>query len=221
MQATIKSLIEKVRTALDEILPEDQADGFTVNADAELRQAIETAIMQISKEASPDMLEPKVLEGDLTPAQVKNDDGTGYIVLPPDFLRLMELKLMSWSSSVWELMDPTSDEAKRQASRWGRGTPQKPKAMESQDRGGNKILKYWTAGRFVNNDAREIKPIYDHRIETFAYIATPQLSSDGSVIDCNLKDECLRNIIYRAAGIYLESKKEGELADRFYQLSKN
>jgi len=220
MQATIQSLIEKVRIALDEILPEDEADGFTANADTEIAQALQTAIMQLSKEASPDMLEPKVLKGDLTPAQVKNDDGTGYIILPPDFLRLMELKLTSWSSSVWELMDPTSDEARRQASRWGRGTPQKPKAMESQDRAGNKILRYWTAGRFANNDGREVKAIYDHRIETFAYIGTPELSSDGSVIDCNLKDEAERSIIYRAAGIYLESKKEAELADRMYALSR-
>lgn len=219
MDVILSDLVAKVRIALDEI-GTDVDDDFFKDADTEIQQAIEYAVLQLCKELPEGMLEPTSLSGDLTAAQVKDTDGSGYIVLPPDYLRLVEFRLWSWSGSVREVLDPTSDEAKRQSNRWSRGTPQKPRALESTDKAGNKILRYWTAGMFATNDTKPPKVFYDHRVELLTYVPRATVSSDGKVLSCPLKDETLQDIVYRAAGIFLEGKKEGALADRFYALSK-
>lgn len=220
MEAAVSDLIGKVRIAIDEIA-KDVDDDFTSDADNEIRQALGCALIQMCGDLPDNRLLPKTLSSEtLTQAQVKRTDGTGYLVLPLDYLKLIEFKLESWPISVRDLLDPTSDEAKRQASRWGRGTPQKPCVMESTDNCGNKILRYWTAGKFANNDTGSPKSFYNHGIELFVYVPRPTTSIDGSVMTAPIRDEALQNVIYRASGIFLEGKKENELADRMYALSK-
>ena len=47
----------------------------------------------------------------------------------------------------------------------------------------------------------------------------PVASEKGNKITCALRKETKKNIIYRAASIFLEGKKEDGLSDRFKQLS--
>ena len=114
-----------------------------------------------------------------------------------------------------------------QASTWSRGTPEKPKAMLTTDANGNRVLMYWTAGRYTQPNS-QTNNVYNHTIETFYYIPTAEIvdvtPSDGTAAVQTLKvaltDSAENNLVYRAAALFLEGKKEKDLSERMRQLSK-
>lgn len=118
-----------------------------------------------------------------------------------------------------------------QASRWTRGTPQKPKGMiTTSPITGKRVLMYWTAGRYDANHA-PVRAVYDHEVELFTYIPYQKLEDvfstdtghENEVTDqkiiLSLTDECKKYLIYRAISIFLVSKKESDLAEKYNQLS--
>lgn len=228
MKEAVSDLIKKVRIAIDEITKGNN-DDFVTDADTEIQNAIETSANQILLEAPVGFLKPVPVSvgnnNDYDAAQTKYTDGHGSVVVPDDFLKIFEFRLNSWQSSIRELMNPGSQEVKMQASPWSHGTPQKPKAMMTTDSNGNRILMYWTAGEHQDNGA--VGEVYDHTIDTFTYLPKASIinvtGSDGTTIvptlDAALIDAAEKNIVYRAAGIFLEGKKEKDLADRLYQLA--
>lgn len=161
--------------------------------------------------------------------QTQYTDGHGSLVIPDDWLRLVELRLKSWSSSLVALMDPGSKEAQMQASRWTRGTPQKPKGMITvSPTTGKRVLMYWTAGRYSANHDMPTNKVYDHEVELFTYLPYQKvkdvLEKDGKTVTDQkiilaLTDECKKYLIYRAISIFLISKKESELGEKYNQLS--
>lgn len=90
---------------------------------------------------------------------------------------------------------------------------------------------YWTAGRYDSNHAEETGKVYDHEVELFTYIPyqkvedvfSTEAGKEKEVIDQKivlaLVDECRKYLIYRAISIFLVSKKESELAEKYNQLS--
>ena len=114
---------------------------------------------------------------------------------------MVNVRLNSWAGPVSELIERDSDEHKRQRSPWSRGTAEKPRAMLDFNASGALVMACWPSGtKLILN-----------------YI--PRASATASTITCALKDECLRLVIYRAASIFFEGKKEGEVAEKFRNLS--
>lgn len=242
MKISIAEAIKEVRIVLDDIAKEADED-FAADEDMEIEAALKRAARDIIDEAPAEYLIPVFIGGsnpDPTPSQVKNADGTGYVVLPADFHRLLNFKLYSWQQAVWDVLNPASDEAKMQASRWTRGTPNKPKAMLDHDNAGALILRYWTAGEYTSPAASAAAGGKNHDIEYLNYIpgvqiaeeadeatAEPTLAENGEaeaakwVLTIPLRDDVgLQNkIIYRAAGLFLVGKKETEYANTFFKLS--
>jgi hypothetical protein len=231
MQKALDDIIKEVRIAIDEIA-KDNDDDFMQDQDTEIRYAILAAANQVLLEAPAGFLRPEPVtvgaNNDYDAAQTQFTDGHGSVVLPDNFLKLFEFKLISWQSSVRELMDPGSQEAKMQASTWSRGTPQKPKAMLTTDANGNRVLMYWTAGRYTQPPSSATNNVFNHTIEAFYYIPTAEIvdvtPSDGTAAVQTLKvaltDSAENNLIYRAAALFLEGKKEKDLSERMRQLSK-
>lgn len=221
MDLKINEAIKDVRIVLDDILKVSD-DDFEADKDMEIEAALKRACRELLMEVSAEYLQPTVIrdvEGstDPTPSQVKNTDGTGYVVLPTDYMRLVAFKLWSWAGVVRETIDPLSDEARQQVSRWTRGTPQKPKAMADVDQNGNKILRYWTAGMYNSPTASALDTVYNHKIEYLSYVAEPQPTE--KTITVALKENMRDKIIYRAAGLFLVGKKETDYASTFFKLS--
>ncbi len=214
MKASIDDIVSKVRTAIDDIT-RDADEEFTKDADTEIKQAVVLAAMRVSKAAPLDMLEPVTAAGMV---QTENKDGSGNIVVPKDYLCLVELRLKSWGRSIYTLMDSGSNEAAMQISMWSRGTAQKPKAMLAHDSLGRRIIRYWSAGRKTQRqkDGR-LKQVYDHAIDTFAYEPVPSINGDE--LKAGVTEECMSHIIYMAAGIFLTGKKEDGLAAKCFQLA--
>lgn len=205
-------IIGKIRTAIDDIAP-SVTDSFTDDTNTELWQATWHAVQVLLLELPLDMLEPSAME-DLSATE--NDDGSGSIDLSDDFLRFVSLQLRTWLRPVTELMEPGSNEALSQTSKWSRGTPEKPRAMIDYDDDGNQILRYWTAGK--------VNGTYDHTISILNYIPMAEQVStqqEGQVtpavpyITCVLKDTAEPLVINRAAAIFFEGKKEPETAEKF------
>lgn len=238
MDLKIDDAIKDVRTVLDDITKDGDND-FEADKDMEIEAALKRACRELLMEVPAEYLQPTVIrdvEGstDPTPSQVKNTDGTGYVVLPSNYMRLVAFKLWSWAGVVRETIDPLSDEARQQVSRWTRGTPQKPKAMADVDQNGNKILRYWTAGMYNSPTASALDTVYNHKIEYLSYVAEPELNAaateplpaentgesvNAATIKVGLKETMRDKIIYRAAGLYLVGKKETDYASTFFKLS--
>lgn len=239
MEVLMSDLVKEMRVAMDEVIHDEVNDIITDDSDTEMKQAIETAAQQILLQATAQMILPKRVEVSLNESgkqdydaiQTQFTDGHGCLTIPDDWLRLVTLKLKSWSSSLTSLMDPDSKEAQMQASRWTRGTPQKPKGMiTTSPITGKRVLMYWTAGRYDANHA-PVKAVYDHEVELFTYIPYQKLENvystdtghENEVTDqkiiLSLTDECKKYLIYRAVSIFLVSKKEAELAEKYNQLS--
>ena len=215
MQATLTDLLPKLRIALDEQLGTDVDSDFVTNWDAELKQALLYASIQLSEELPTEYLLPTSITNSSVSVNDLKSDGTGYIVLPTDYMRLLRFKLRSWSRPVCEITDPVSQLGKMQGNRWTRGTPQKPVCMYGVSTDGFKTLEYYTAGRY-SADANTSG--FDNYVDYLEYIAKPTMT--GTTLSNSLKDECEPMVIYRAAGIVMDGKQNAALADRFYALSR-
>lgn len=205
MEIDIDSMIGKVRTAIDDILPEVE-DDFTADTDAEIAQALRHAVNSLLGEVPPGMIEPTgitLTSGNYT-RWTREQDGSGYIVLPTDFLRFVSMKMKDWLGSVSDLIERGSDEEEMQRTPWGRGSNTKPRAMLDHDTDEKRIVRYWPGST-------------SNELELLLYV--PQFSEKDGKITCVLRDECEKNIIYRAAYIFLEGKKEAETAEKFKVLS--
>jgi hypothetical protein len=226
MEALMSDLVTAMRLAIDEVKHDDLNDIFDDDSDNQMMQAIEAAAQQILLQAPMELLEPQRVQvslnalgaQDYDAIQTQYTDGHGSLVIPDDWLRLVALRLKSWPTTLTSLMEPDSREAQMQACRWTRGTPQKPKGMITvSPTTGKRVLMYWTAGRYEANHAEETGKVYDHAVELFTYIPFQKVE-DGKLI-LPLREEGKKLIVYRAISIFLVSKKEAELAEKFKQLS--
>lgn len=226
MEALMSDLVTAMRLAIDEVKHDDLNDIFDDDSDNQMMQAIETAAQQILLQAPMELLEPQRVQvslnalgaQDYDAIQTQYTDGHGSLVIPDDWLRLVALRLKSWPTTLTSLMEPDSREAQMQACRWTRGTPQKPKGMITvSPTTGKRVLMYWTAGRYEANHAEETGKVYDHEVELFTYIPFQKVE-DGKLI-LPLREEGKKLIVYRAISIFLVSKKEAELAEKFKLLS--
>lgn len=226
MEALMSDLVTAMRLAIDEVKHDDLNDIFDDDSDNQMMQAVEAAAQQILLQAPMELLEPQRVQvslnalgaQDYDAIQTQYTDGHGSLVIPDDWLRLVALRLKSWPTTLTSLMEPDSREAQMQACRWTRGTPQKPKGMITvSPTTGKRVLMYWTAGRYEANHAEETGKVYDHAVELFTYIPFQKVE-DGKLI-LPLREEGKKLIVYRAISIFLVSKKEAELAEKFKLLS--
>lgn len=227
MKAKVEELIKKSRTALDEIRSGTE-DDFSADLDKELRQALVLSADELLQEAPMEKLLPKRVVAnsgdnkDYDAIRTEYSDGHGSLVIPDDFLLLYELRLRSWQGTVRTLLEPGSNEALMQQSRWTRGTPQKPKAMLETDEKGQRVITYWTAGKYANPRAQNMQSVYDHFVEKFTYIPRSSVTNDTDKtewLNVALTDDCEKNLIYRALSLLLITKKETELASTVRGLS--
>ena len=215
MQERISTLTSKVRKALDDIAPDvTVTDSFTPDVDSEIAQALEHAATSLSRELPLELLEPSVIrEGASTPTWsrgARQQDGSGYIVLPTNYLRFVSLKMGNWEGTVNELMEKGSEGEKHQRSKWSRGSTTKPKAMLDTDIVTNatkEILRYWP--NVVTNNQNDT-------LTMLVYVKKASVTS--GTLSCALKDEAEKNLIYLACRIFLEGKKEHTAAEKFAAL---
>ena len=211
MDIQLKDIIVRVRVAIDEVVGSDVDSDFVSVVDTEIEQALRYAALQLCESLPEEMLTPQALTGGEVSATYVAGSGRGTVLLPSDFVRLTYFKMAGWAQGVRELTDPTSEEGKMQSSDWTCGTAEKPVVMLSGEMsGGQKKLEYYSA-------CKDAQGAYVHNVEALSYISTPTII-DGT-LHADLRPDCDPLLVYRAAGLVMDGKQNGGLADRFYKLS--
>lgn len=209
MIITQADIIGKIRKAIDDIAPTGITDSFVTDVNSELWQATLHAAIQLSTELPINLLDATVAN---LAGTIDSNRGFAYGQLPEDYFRFVSIDIAGTASILTELIEIGSDEEKMQRSPWSRGTATKPKAMLDHDENGNKVIVWWP-GSEVHNSAQ------------LAYIATPEQVTVATAevttvpaIVCAIRPEAEQQVIYRAASIFFEGKKEGEIAEKFRNL---
>lgn len=212
---SVEELVKEIRITIDE----NRAESFYLKSETDnmelneiIRSKLLDAVRAVSEEAPVSMLDAMPMDIPEA-AQYMQTDGSGYVVLPPDFLRLVYFKMCSWRTGVYEAADENSDVAMMQLNPFTRGTPLKPVCVLSHDLSGNRTLEYYTAG-YLNNGNYYRR---DHRIDRALYLPIPSVEN-GTVSFGRLLRPAIVNY---CAGLTLLSRKEAELAEVFFNLAKS
>lgn len=212
MTISLSSYVEKVRKAIDDITP-GVIDDFASDANNEIKQAIRYAVDGLLMVLPLEMLIPTVKSEGLTTGK-RETDGSGYVLLDDSkFLRFESLTVSGWIGSVTELMDWNGEEVKMQRSAWSRGTASKPKAVfdfvrpteNAAGTAGSLAIRFWPSTAENN--------------VTVSYIERAEVqANDADKLICALREGSEKSIVYQACRIYLEGKKESEMAEKFSKL---
>lgn len=203
-------IIGKIRKAIDDIVPSGTTDNFVTDAESEMWQAVIHAVTDLSVELPIDLLGVTV---DSTTGTIDSARGFAYAALQEDYLRFVSIDVAGWTGIVRELIEQGSDAEKMQRSPWSRGTASKPKVMLDTDETGQKVIVWWPGSA-------------DFKDAQIAYIAAPEVVNNVTAeittvpaVVCAIREEAEHKVIYRAASIFFEGKKEPETAEKFRNLS--
>lgn len=213
-QATVDGLVKEVRITLDENQTESaylESGTDNMELDEIIRVKLIDAARSIIETAPVDMLEASELPVG-TEAIHTNEDGSGYVELPDDFLRLVRFKLKSWKRAVVYAEEEGSEGDRMQRNGFTRGTYIKPACVFSHDSGGNRIMEYFTAGKGSSGG-------YDHTVDTALYVPVPSIdnsSGSGTIGIPHLLRPCIVNY---CAGLTEVTRGNNQQADVFFKIA--
>ena len=213
-QVPIEELVEAVRVTLDENQVESEylATGTdNMELDEIIRAKLVYAVRSILEMCPVGLMEAE--EMDLPDAaQLSADDGSGSIVLPEDFLRLVSFKLQSWNRAVATVADEGSPTDLMQRNPFTRGTWIKPVCVFSHNSEGQRTMEYFTAGKDADGKA-------DHRIERALYVPLPTVQSGDEGDTIGLPSLLRSSIIYYCAGLVEITRGNPEAGDNFIKIA--
>ena len=191
------TLTDMVKAKLDEIIP---GTGISFSLDAEndisdpysllINSLLDESAKRVLQSAPIYILTPKLNYIISTPV----DDNTGYIALPPDFLRIASLKMEEWKREVTDFITPADGRYKLQHNKYTRGGVAKPVA----------VLTY----KQVNGETGKVVEYYSvnssHTVEHLYYI--PETLAED--LQSNLTDA----LTWTCAGMILQVTERVDLA---------
>lgn len=215
----VEEFIREVRITLDENRMETEylvSNTDNMELDGIIRSKILEAVRAVTLNAPLEILdaEPMIIP---EAAQYAGTDGSGYVVLPPDFFRLVLFKMRSWRAPVFVAVSDTSDIAGQQKNMFTRATPLKPVCVLSRDLSGNRTLEYYTVGYM--NDGKCTRR--DHAIDRALYIRYPEFIEEDSGLYVDFSKLLHEAVVNYCAGLALVSRGNPEAAQNFFNLSKN
>lgn len=158
---TENEIVSKVKAIMNEIGEDTNSsllDEDTIKIDEYIKSCIGDALSLIILNSGIKGINPKK-NTETKPS--KNDDGSGYIILPDDFVKLLAFRMDGWKRTVSVAFPLDSEEAKRQANIYTRGGENKPVCILSYSQEGKKTLEYYSVA-----DGKE------HTVSLFVYEAS-------------------------------------------------
>lgn len=212
---SVEELVSLVRTAIDENRTEHEylvTETDNMELDEIIRSNILHSVRFILESCPVSMLLPIALDVKEV-SQSKNDDGSGCVLIPDDFLRLVSFKLSSWNRAVVNVADEGSGIELMQRNGYTRGTPIKPVCVYSHDDIGNRIIEYFTAGK-------EVDGMYNHDVQHFLYVMVPSIEEDEEGNDTVILPHLLKfAVIYYCAGLTETNRGNVQFADSFFKMA--
>lgn len=204
---SVPEFIQSVKIIMDENGVSNSVlstNSDQLQIDAIIKSKIIESIKHVHLSARAELLD---LDNDFSGADtVTNQDGTGYIKLPSDFLRLVIFKLSNWRSSVINAISDADPLYIQQKSRFLgiRGNSDKPVCAITRNKTG-RILEFYSA---EPNTTAEID---------LAYCLKEPVISINSV---NICDKLIESVYYHCAALTCISIGETEKSKSLIELSK-
>ena len=208
MVFSIHDIMRDVRICLDQNMTNEQllltGDIETLALDDIIRSKIIDAVVRVHCNAPTYLLEEGHNFGD---AIFWNDLESGWVLLPHDFMRLIEFEMSDWEQAVFMAIRPTDPAyaLQRQRIKALRGTAQKPVCVISS-RPEGKVLEFYSC---------KSTAAYVRRAQ---YLPYPDIDRNGGIDIC---ERCYTAVIYAIASLVLITLGESEKASALAELSKS
>lgn len=204
---TVDRITSDVKTAIDRNATDERliadCDQETLTLDRLIRSKITEGVRRVHLLSPTHLLEDGHLFGE---AVYRNEDGSGWILLPDDFMRLVAFKMSDWERTLYNAITVEDPRYRKQSSRYGgiRGNRQKPVcAIASRPEG--KVLEFYSSGE-------------DAWVERGIYIPYPMIDRHDGVDIC---ERCYQGAVYMIAALTVTTLGEGESAQGLNELAKS
>lgn len=202
----IDKIMQDVRICLDQNMESDalieSGDIDTLALDDIIRSKILEAVQRVHMDAPNYLLEGGHNFGD---AVYWRELESGWVLLPPDFMRLVVFEMDDWEQAVYQAISTDDPEYEKQRSRFKgiRGTAQRPVcAIAIRPEG--RVLEFYSC---KSEDAQ---------VSRAMYIPYPKIDEDNGVDIC---ERCYNAVVYTAAGLTLLTCGEVEKGNAVSELA--
>lgn len=192
-------IIRKVLARMNEVTHAEQVD---IIPDALIGQMLEEGLRSFLMTVPVHLIKDHVLYFASTPAIVNTQDNTtGYVPLPPTFLRLIIFRLHTWKTPVTSAISADSPEYRVQFNRHLRGSINRPVVAIRTQSSKQQILEYFST---QNND---------HTIDEALCVSLPvveQLQDDLVDAYCWMVASTVLGVMGETAGAQMAMQKFSE-----------
>ena len=202
----IDKIMQDVRICLDQNMESDalieSGDIDTLALDEIIKSKILEAVQRVHMDAPNYLLEGGHNFGD---AVYWRELESGWVLLPPDFMRLVVFEMDDWEQAVYQAISTDDPEYEKQRSRFKgiRGTAQRPVcAIAIRPEG--RVLEFYSC---KSEDAQ---------VSRAMYIPYPKIDEDNGVDIC---ERCYNAVVYTAAGLTLLTCGEVEKGNAVSELA--
>ena len=203
----VAHIARDVRVAMDENRTGEQLimdeDVDTLSLNDIILSKISEAVRRVVTEAPVHLLDGGLPIGD---AVYWRSKGSGWMLLPDDFMRLVVFKMSDWERPVYEPITAADAQYQLQFSRYKglRGNPQKP-VVAIVSRAEGRALEL-----FSSKDESAT-------IEQALYIPLPRIDCDGGI---DIPERCYKPVVYECASLVFATIGQGEQSAMMSELSK-
>lgn len=205
----VADIMGDVRIALDmnmssEALVTEQ-DVDTLTLEEIIESKIEAAARIVELTASAHLLGPTTPFGKSVGWHTRVGNGSGYIQLPDDFLRLVTFQMSDWRKAVTTPITEDNALYLQQSSRYPgiKGNPQKPVVAVVHDADGLLLEFYSCTGG---------KDVYVKKAE---YMPIPKIK-EGRI---RLSEKLVQAVVYQTASLVAQSVGNDAVAEKMQELS--
>lgn len=204
----ILQIARDVRIAIDENKTSEQLiadeDIDTLSLNDIVRSKIVEAVRRVVTAAPVQFLE----EGhDFSSGIYWNGDGSGWVLLPDDFMRLIAFRMSDWERTVYEAISVDDPLYAKQSSRYKgiRGNVQKP-VCAIVNRAEGKALEFYAC---KDNTAMIVRA---------GYVPYPHIDKDDGI---DISEKCYTAVVYTVAALVLTTYGEADKASAMTDLAKS
>lgn len=208
MVYSIQDVMRDVRVCLDQNMMSDalaaEDDMDTLSLDDIVRSKIAEAARRVETEAPVYYLEEGHNFGD---AMFWDGRGSGHVLLPDDFMRLIAFRMSDWERTVYAAISPENPEYARQSSRYKgiRGNVQKP-VCAIVNRPEGKVLEFYSCNS------------HEAYVECGTYLPYPEIDKWDGI---DISERCYKPVVYMAAALVLTTCGEADKASAMTELAKS
>lgn len=208
----VDDIIRDVRIAIDQNSGDEfltaVGDMDTLFLNEMIRSKIVDAVRSVEIEAPLYMIDIGSNFGDNIHWKEYEGVGSGYILLPDDFMRLIVFQMSDWITSVSEVITPSMALYKLQSSRFPgiRGNIQNPVCA----------IVVYPIGRVL--EFYSCSGGSDVKIQKAVYLKEPEIDEDDLIYIC---ERCYRPAVYYCAALVSTVCELGKQSELLFKISKD